>query len=305
MFRLVKMYLICLILISTYEMYSSSVTISFISERKPETIWVYYNLENFASSFIKTPVYIEAEKTTFDFNIKNVCGITFYIKELKMDIPIYLLEEEELEVKIDFDSKRIEFIGERHNLHALFLERNELYQFKTLSDLIHCENKFLDKEYLQCLENWISEELAIINNTLLYDYYHDHFALTFLVKIKSEFNNSLLLSEFINHYLNKYISNPGNIFCNLLNYGYFYYSSKYAPPPSDVFVSYDLKSYNFLLNIKDYKVLSFMLQTQLLTMKEMKFPFIDFCGAYNEIKLLCDLDFGFPQFLSQQSSCED
>mgnify|MGYP007106196573 CR=1 FL=1 len=37
----------------------------------------------------------------------------------------------------------------------------------------------------------------------------------------------------------------------------------------------------------------------------MKLPFIDFCGAYNEIKLLCDLDFGFPQFLSQQSSCED
>ena len=252
---------------------------------------------------IKTSVTIQNAKTIFHFDINNVCGLHFYIKEIDLDISIYLSEGEELEIQIPYPNKDIKFCGERQILHALFFERFQNYQYKKISDFATCKNSFLKKEFIMCLEKWISEELLALKTIFVYDYYVDHFALSFLTKLKIEVGTKALTPKFINSYLLQNIIAPSNISGNLNNYEYYYCFSFYMSPPLDIFTSSDLQAYNFFLNIKDTRVLSFMLQIQLLILQEMNFPFNDFCQTYHESLKLSDLNFVFPQFLNQKTFC--
>jgi len=282
---------------------TSEVKIVFTGVQKLREIKYFGSVGDFANLFI--PVVLEPN---FEFNIpidnQKTIGISFYVEEFSLDVPLYLEKDESIKIIINSDNMTVEFEGLRGKIHSDFYQKFLSFRSTFKNEGFPCANKFIKTEYKKCIDEYINSQIMELAKDSLCAISTTHFILYFISYAKMDLGFSTSTPDYIKYLLTKYIKDSTDIPQNLNNYTYYSNNYQFGTVTERSFLSIDLHPYNYMLNIEDPEILSFMLQVQFLGMYNMNFPFNNFCETYKEISTYTINHPKFPLF-TEINSCFD
>lgn len=297
--------LLFLLIINLSQSKASEIILHFDDVSDDRNIYIFYPIGNFANMFVSTDTLVKKNNFSLKINNEVKIGIVIFLVKNDIGIPLYIEKDEIIDIYISNNPINISFKGLLSEKHETFFEYTRMSYRKSIEELSPCPLTVNRNEYNICLELFFEDLTLNMENKNLCIFSKYHIILDYISKVYDSGDKSDTHIEFVQKLYNDFITTKSYVPRLLLNYSYYWFNSKHNKTSyKHKFQSSDLDHYNFLYNLENKEVLSFMLQVQLASLKQMNYQFINYCGALRETLKYSE---GFPQheFFKGNNDCPD